>query len=163
MNECCFKRSSMGLKVHTNGKTTRRSFGYREVATPWHPKYRRDFWVSQICDSLVLWKPGSCDSTVSNVLGSRDSAVSKVPGSHDYLVVEDKGVFSSYIYCTTSVKVTIACNFFYIFRVSKMCNSVVLWKPWSHDSQIIQSNGESFQKSNNSTKTQKIEAALRHL
>ena len=51
MNECCFKGSSMGLKAHTNSKTTcrfprywrvttPRSFGTRRVATPRCPKYR---------------------------------------------------------------------------------------------------------------------------
>ena len=35
MNECCFKGSSMGLKVHTNSKTTRRFPRYGQDATPW--------------------------------------------------------------------------------------------------------------------------------
>ena len=34
MNECCFKGSSMGLKVHTNSKTTPRYFRNWGVATP---------------------------------------------------------------------------------------------------------------------------------
>jgi len=38
MNECCFKGSSMGLKVHTNSKTTPRYFGHRGVAIPRCPK-----------------------------------------------------------------------------------------------------------------------------
>jgi len=40
MNECCFKGSSMGLKVHTNSKTTPRYFGNRGVATPRYFGYR---------------------------------------------------------------------------------------------------------------------------
>ena len=42
MNECCFKGSSMGLKVHTNSKMTRQfpRYLYRGVATPGFPKYR---------------------------------------------------------------------------------------------------------------------------
>ena len=36
MNDCCFKGSSMGLKVHTNSKMTPWFFGNRGVATPWY-------------------------------------------------------------------------------------------------------------------------------
>ena len=67
MNKCCFKGSSMGLKVHTNSKTTPRYFGNRGVVLlfVWQ-KFRADLnlWAinlkfSQILENYVtynLWK-----------------------------------------------------------------------------------------------------------
>ena len=42
LNECCFKGSSVGLKVHTNSKTTSWCLGHRWVATP---RYLGKFWI----------------------------------------------------------------------------------------------------------------------
>ena len=39
---CPFKGSSMGLKVHTNSKTTPRCIGHRGVATA---RYLGQFWI----------------------------------------------------------------------------------------------------------------------
>ena len=40
LNECCFKGSSMGLKIHTNSKTTPRCLGHQGVTTPQCPMYQ---------------------------------------------------------------------------------------------------------------------------
>ena len=47
LNECCFKGSNMGLKVHRNRKQL--------------PVYRAnlDFHRIKFCDSPVYWTPGS--------------------------------------------------------------------------------------------------------
>ena len=71
LSDCCFKGSSMGLKVHRNSTTNTRYLGNQGV-----------FLLSQIY-SPVLGKPGSHDSPVIGKPWSCNYLVVGKPGSRD--------------------------------------------------------------------------------
>ena len=97
MNDCCFKGSSMGLKVHTNSKTTPRCPKYRGVVLlfVWQ-KFRADLnlWAInlkflQILENYVTYnfrgialKLTHVDLCQDQGKNSNYSPISKVPGSH---------------------------------------------------------------------------------
>ena len=60
LNACCFKDSSMGLKVHTNSKTTPRCLGRRDSVEKWKEGETQYSFVQTIINSeLYGIAPGS--------------------------------------------------------------------------------------------------------